>query len=84
MGERVSAQSCRIDITMTVALALGPATWITATDTGSLGTEMSRIFMILLLVTGLAACETAKGVGRDLEKAGTTVTGAAKSVQKKL
>ena len=45
---------------------------------------MNRIFMMLLMVTTLAACETAKGVGRDLEKAGTAVTGAAKDVQKKL
>lgn len=29
-----------------------------------------RILMVLLLLSGLAACETVKGVGRDISGAG--------------
>jgi entericidin B len=42
---------------------------------------MIRIFAIGLALLGLAACETAKGAGRDIQKAGQAISGAAQDVQ---
>lgn len=43
---------------------------------------MLRIFLICVLsLTTLSACETAKGVGRDLQKVGNTVSNTAQDVQ---
>ena len=45
---------------------------------------MFRLFPVLGLVLGLAACETAKGAGKDIERAGQAISGAAKDVQESL
>lgn len=45
---------------------------------------MTRILLIGLALLGLAACETAKGAGKDLEKAGQAISGAAQDVQQSL
>ncbi|MBY6135277.1 entericidin A/B family lipoprotein [Nocardioides marinus] len=42
---------------------------------------MFRIIVIGLAVWGLTACETAKGAGRDIQKAGQAISGAAQDVQ---
>ncbi|WP_264210388.1 entericidin A/B family lipoprotein [Leisingera thetidis] len=42
---------------------------------------MIRIFALALMLLGLAACETAKGAGRDISKAGQAISGAAQDVQ---
>ncbi|MDC0658285.1 entericidin A/B family lipoprotein [Leisingera sp. SS27] len=42
---------------------------------------MMRIFACALMLLGLAACETAKGAGRDISKAGNAISGAAQDVQ---
>lgn len=40
---------------------------------------MKRSLLLLMLVaTGLAACNTVQGVGRDLESAGDTISEAAR------
>lgn len=39
---------------------------------------------LLVAALGLAACETVKGVGEDLGKAGKGITNASENVQKKL
>ena len=33
---------------------------------------------LVMLIVGVAGCETMKGVGRDISKAGETIEGAAK------
>ena len=45
---------------------------------------MTRLIVLAVLLTGLAACETAKGVGRDINKAGTTISDTAEDVQESL
>ena len=42
---------------------------------------MIRIFACVLMLLGLAACETTKGAGRDISKAGQAISGAAQDVQ---
>jgi len=42
---------------------------------------MTRIILFCALALGLAACETTKGFGRDVEKAGDAITNAATDVQ---
>ena len=42
---------------------------------------MIRIIACGLMLLGLAACETAKGAGRDISKAGQAISGAAQDVQ---
>lgn len=42
---------------------------------------MMRIFAFALMLLGLAACETAKGAGRDISKAGQAISGVAQDVQ---
>lgn len=42
---------------------------------------MIRVFAIGLALLALAACETAKGAGRDIQKAGQAISGAAQDVQ---
>ncbi|MCF6433781.1 MULTISPECIES: entericidin A/B family lipoprotein [unclassified Leisingera] len=42
---------------------------------------MNRIFACVLMLLGLAACETTKGAGRDISKAGQAISGAAQDVQ---
>ncbi|MCB4455305.1 MULTISPECIES: entericidin A/B family lipoprotein [unclassified Leisingera] len=42
---------------------------------------MMRILTCALLLLGLAACETAKGAGRDISKAGNAISGVAQDVQ---
>lgn len=43
-----------------------------------------RSLLITLALLGLTACETAKGAGKDIEKAGQAISGAAKDVQESL
>ncbi|CUH76871.1 entericidin B membrane lipoprotein [Tritonibacter multivorans] len=45
---------------------------------------MIRTALLLTCVLTLAACETAKGAGRDIEKAGQAIGNAASNVQKAL
>ncbi|MDE4131806.1 entericidin A/B family lipoprotein [Phaeobacter sp. QD34_3] len=45
---------------------------------------MTKHILIGIALLGLAACETAKGAGRDINKAGTAIEQAASDVQKKL
>ncbi|MBJ6371015.1 entericidin A/B family lipoprotein [Sedimentitalea arenosa] len=45
---------------------------------------MIRPILIGLALVALTACETAKGAGRDIQKAGDTITDTAEDVQKKL
>jgi entericidin B len=45
---------------------------------------MTRFVLFSLVMLSLAACETAKGAGRDIESAGDAITDAATDVQKKL
>ncbi len=45
---------------------------------------MTRAVIIGLALLALAACETAKGAGRDLKKAGDAIEDVARDVQKKL
>ena len=45
---------------------------------------MIRAAILLTCALGLAACETAKGAGRDIEKAGQAIGNAASNVQKAL
>lgn len=45
---------------------------------------MTRTFLIGLALLALTACETAKGAGRDIQKAGDAITDTADDVQKKL
>lgn len=42
---------------------------------------MIRIIAFGMMLLGLAACETAKGAGRDISKAGHALSGAAQDVQ---
>ncbi|PJE28916.1 entericidin B [Pseudooceanicola antarcticus] len=42
---------------------------------------MIRIAICLLALSGLAACETVKGAGRDIQKAGTIIEGEAAQTQ---
>lgn len=44
---------------------------------------MRVLFTVFALLT-LTACETAKGAGRDIQKAGGTITGTAQNVQSSL
>ena len=39
---------------------------------------MSRLICVLAAVVALSACNTIKGVGQDIKKAGETIEGAAK------
>lgn len=39
------------------------------------------ILVSLIAVTGLAACETVKGAGRDMQTAGAAITGEAQRAQ---
>ncbi|GAA6190292.1 hypothetical protein DS909_01895 [Phaeobacter gallaeciensis] len=45
---------------------------------------MTRMVAIGLTLLALAGCETAKGVGKDVGKAGDAISEAATDVQKKL
>lgn len=45
---------------------------------------MTRAIVIGLALLALAACETTKGAGRDLRKAGDAIENAAQDVQRKL
>ncbi|WP_170337586.1 entericidin A/B family lipoprotein [Ruegeria arenilitoris] len=45
---------------------------------------MIRTILIGLSLLALAACETAKGAGKDIEKAGDAIQGAATDVQESL
>ena len=45
---------------------------------------MTRAMMFGLALLALAACETTKGAGRDLKKAGGAIEQVARDVQKKL
>lgn len=45
---------------------------------------MTRAIVIGLALLALTACETAKGAGRDLKKAGDAIEDVAQDVQKKL
>ena len=45
---------------------------------------MIRFFVIGLVVLGLSACETTKGAGRDLQKAGAAISNTAQNVQNSL
>ena len=45
---------------------------------------MTRTLIFGLALLALTACETAKGAGRDIEKAGGAINKAAQDVQKKL
>lgn len=42
---------------------------------------MTRAILILGLIMGLAACETIKGAGKDMQKAGATVQSEAAQTQ---
>lgn len=44
---------------------------------------LTKLFAILMLL-GLAACETAEGFGRDVETAGAAIQGSAQQVQEDL
>ncbi|ABF64726.1 Entericidin EcnAB [Ruegeria sp. TM1040] len=43
--------------------------------------SMIRPLMMALMIFGLAACETTKGAGRDLQKAGQAISNTAQNVQ---
>ncbi len=45
---------------------------------------MTKYILIGIALLGLSACETAKGAGRDINKAGAVIEQAASDVQKKL
>ncbi len=45
---------------------------------------MLRMTLMILALFSLTACETTKGAGRDLEKAGQAIGKAASDVQKAL
>ena len=45
---------------------------------------MTRILAICLALFTLAACETTKGAGKDIQKAGDAIEDAANKVQKSL
>lgn len=45
---------------------------------------MSRFLTLSLILMSLAACETAKGAGRDIQKAGDAITDTASDVQEAL
>ncbi|AZV79156.1 entericidin A/B family lipoprotein [Parasedimentitalea marina] len=42
---------------------------------------MTRIFALGLALLSLTACETTKGAGKDISKAGSAISGAAQDVQ---
>lgn len=42
-----------------------------------------RVILACLALLGLAACETAKGAGRDIETAGHVITKTVKDIEKK-
>lgn len=43
-----------------------------------------RVLLSILVLVTLTACETTKGAGRDIQKAGGVITGTAQNVQKSL
>ncbi len=43
---------------------------------------MTRLLAMILALTALSACETAKGAGRDLQRAGGAIANTAEDVQK--
>ncbi|MEO1734063.1 MAG: entericidin A/B family lipoprotein [Pseudomonadota bacterium] len=45
---------------------------------------IARLFVLGLTCLTLAACETAKGAGRDIQSAGDAITDAATDVQEAL
>ncbi|WP_083445217.1 entericidin A/B family lipoprotein [Ruegeria sp. 6PALISEP08] len=45
---------------------------------------MIRVILIGLSLFAISACETAKGAGKDIEKAGDAIQGAATDVQENL
>ncbi|WP_199913560.1 entericidin A/B family lipoprotein [Ruegeria sp. Alg231-54] len=45
---------------------------------------MIRAILVGLALFSLAACETAKGAGKDIEKAGDAIQGAATDVQQNI
>lgn len=45
---------------------------------------MIRPLLLALALTGLAACETTKGAGRDIQKAGEAISSTAQNVQNSL
>lgn len=45
---------------------------------------MMRLVVLGLMVLGLSACETTKGAGRDLQKAGLAISNTAQNVQNSL
>jgi predicted small secreted protein len=48
------------------------------------GETVMRILLITLALLGLTACETTKGAGKDIQKAGQAISGAAQDVQDSL
>ncbi|SPH17120.1 hypothetical protein DEA8626_00635 [Defluviimonas aquaemixtae] len=42
---------------------------------------MTRFILALITIFSLAACETVKGAGRDLQSAGSAITDEAEDVQ---
>ncbi len=45
---------------------------------------MTRLITLGLTLLSLAACETTKGAGKDISKAGSAISGAAQDVQNAL
>ena len=45
---------------------------------------MIRPLLFALMILGLAACETTKGAGRDLQQAGQALSSTAQNVQNSL
>ncbi len=45
---------------------------------------MTRVILIGLALFALSACETAKGAGKDIEKAGDAIQDAATDVQENI
>lgn len=45
---------------------------------------MTRALLFCLALSTLAACETAKGAGQDIKKAGDAISQTASNIQKKM
>ncbi|MGE0755202.1 MAG: entericidin A/B family lipoprotein [Alphaproteobacteria bacterium] len=43
-----------------------------------------RIFMVLVVSTALAACNTISGMGQDLEATGEAISGSAENTKEKI
>lgn len=46
--------------------------------------QRAKIWVVLAVVCAAAACNTVKGVGKDVQSGGQAITGGASKVQKKL